>query len=176
MTSPRPSPARPLRVLFLCTGNSARSQLAEAVLNRKGVGRFLAESAGSSPVARVNPYAVEALRIHGYDWLGHPPRGLDSVLDQQWDFVITVCDRARESCPIFPGQPMIAHWGMPDPAEDEGTEQEKRRAFNEAFLLINRRIDLLLALPMQKLERLALEQRVRAIGDVGALESARPES
>ncbi len=176
MTSPRPSTGRPLRVLFLCTGNSARSQLAEAVLNRKGVGRFQAESAGSRPATRVNPYAVETLRIHGYEWLGHPPRGLDSVLDQQWDFVITVCDRARESCPIFPGQPMIAHWGMPDPAEVEGTDQEKRRAFNEAFLLINRRIDLLLALPMPKLERLALEQRVRAIGDVGALESARPES
>jgi arsenate reductase (thioredoxin) len=95
---------------------------------------------------------------------------------QEWDFVITVCDRARESCPIFPGQPMTAHWGMPDPAEVEGTDQEKRRAFNEAFLLINRRIDLLLALPMPKLERLALEQRVRAISDVGALESARPDS
>jgi arsenate reductase (thioredoxin) len=176
MTSPRPSAARPLRVLFLCTGNSARSQLAEAVLNRKGVGRFLAESAGSRPAARVNPYAVETLRIHGYEWQGHPPRGLDGVLDQQWDFVITVCDRARESCPFFHGQPMIAHWGMPDPAEVEGTDQEKRRAFNEAFLLINRRIDLLLALPMPKLERLALEHRVRAIGDVGALESSLPES
>jgi arsenate reductase len=175
MTSPRPAAARALRVLFLCTGNSARSQLAEAVLNRKGVGRFHAESAGSRPAARVNLYAVETLRIHGYEWLSRPPRGLDSVLDQQWDFVITVCDRARESCPIFPGQPMTAHWGMPDPAEVEGTDQEKRRAFNEAFLLINRRIDLLLALPMPKLERLALKQRIRAIGDVGALESARPE-
>jgi arsenate reductase len=107
--------------------------------------------------------------------LGHPTRGLGTVLDKEWDFVVTVCDRARESRPLFPGQPMIAHWGMPDPAEVEGTDQEKRRAFSEASLLINRRIDLLLALPMLKLERLALEQRVRAIGDVGALESSPPE-
>ena len=156
------------RVLFLCTGNSARSQIAEAVLNRKGAGRFLAESAGSNPAARVNPYAVEVLRDGGIDWKGHQPRGLTALDRVCWDFVITVCDRAREACPVFPGQPVLAHWGMPDPAAVEGDETAKRAAFLDALTLISRRIDLLLALPVEKLERLAVEARVKAIGGVGA--------
>ena len=154
---------RTFRVLFLCTGNSARSRIAEALLNHKGAGRFRAESAGSTPAGRVNPRAIEVLRESGIEWAGHPPRGLDGLDREPWDLVITVCDNARESCPIFPGQPVVAHWGMPDPASFEGDEAA-RRAFAEAFTLINRRIDLLLALPMEKLERLALEARVQAIG------------
>lgn len=163
---------RPLRVLFLCTGNSARSQIAEKVLNRKGRGRFVAESAGSHPVSQVNPYAIETLERHGFFWTGGYPKSVDGLLEKDWDFVITVCDRAKEACPIFPGQPVIAHWGMPDPAAVEGTEQEKRRAFDDTILMISRRLDLFLALPIEKLSRLALEHRVRAIGQTGAVEPA----
>ena len=152
------------RLLFLCTGNSARSQMAEALLNWKGRGRFRAESAGSRPADRVNPHAIETLRDYDVPWAGHAPRGIDGLEREPWDFVITVCDRAKESCPIFPGQPILAHWGMPDPAEVVGDEAAKRQAFEAAFLSLSRRIDLLLALPIEKLERLALEARVRAIG------------
>jgi len=152
------------RVLFVCTGNSARSQMAQVILNRKGAGRFVADSAGSAPAGRVNPLAIAALQDHGYRWDGHQPQGLDAVTRQPWDFVITVCDHARESCPIFPGQPVAAHWGMPDPAEATGSEEERRRAFDQALLLLSRRIDLLLALPLEKLERLAVERRLGEIG------------
>jgi arsenate reductase (thioredoxin) len=154
----------PLRILILCTGNSARSQMAEAVLRYKGKGRFYVESAGSKPAPCVNPLAVDAMRGAGIDWEGHAPRGLDTVQSGEWDLVITVCDRAREACPVFPGTPVLAHWGMSDPAEVEGSDETRKRAFQDALLLISRRIDLLLALPIEKLERLALEQRVRAIG------------
>jgi arsenate reductase len=155
---------RPLHVLILCTGNSARSQMAEAILNRKGRGRFIAESAGSQPASRVNPYAVEALRDAGIDWQGRQPRGIDDLTSRSWDIVITVCDRAREACPIFPGQPALAHWGMEDPASVEGDADTRRQAFREALQLISRRIDLMLALPAEKLERLVLQERLRAIG------------
>ena len=165
----RPSEQRRFRVLFLCTGNSARSQIAEAVLNQKGRGRFQAESAGSQPALGVNPYALDVLRESGIKWQGHSPRGLDGVDREPWDLVITVCDRAREACPLFPGQPILCHWGMPDPAAVEGDELEKRRAYRDAFTLIYRRLELLLALPVEKLERLALEARLRAIGQEPAL-------
>jgi arsenate reductase len=155
---------RLLRVLFLCTGNSARSQIAEAILNRKGRGRFIAESAGSHPASRVNPLAIQVLRESGIEWTGHQPRGLDGLDRIRWDFVITVCDHAKEACPIFPGQPLLAHWGMTDPAAVEGDERTKRAAFLGALTLISRRIDLLLALPVENLERLVLEARVQAIG------------
>jgi arsenate reductase (thioredoxin) len=158
-----------MRVLFLCTGNSARSQIAEAILNRKGEGRFIAESAGSRPAARVNPFAIEVLRESGIEWQGHQPRGLEGLERERWDFVITVCDTARESCPIFPGQPVLAHWGMPDPAAVEEDAETKRAAFRNALTLISRRIDLLLALPVEKLERLALQARVQAIGDIASV-------
>jgi arsenate reductase (thioredoxin) len=154
----------PLRVLVLCTGNSARSQIAETLFNQLGRGRIRAESAGSRPAPRVNPLAIGALAEHGFAWTGHPPRGLDGLERVHWDFVITVCDKARESCPIFPGQPMLAHWGMPDPAEVVGDEATRRAAFRDALLLIRRRVELMLALPLEKLERMALEARVRAIG------------
>lgn len=160
------TPVRPLRVLFLCTGNSARSQIAEAILNRLGRGRFAAESAGSRPAATVNPLAIEALQDAGITWAGHQPRGLDGLESQNWDFVITVCDKAKEACPLFPGQPVLAHWGMPDPADVEGDEDRKRAAFFETVTLASRRIGLFLALPIEKLEKLALQARVNAIGQV----------
>jgi len=159
-----PSTEQRFRVLFLCTGNSARSQMAEAILNRKGGGRFIAESAGSQPVARVNPYAIEALHEAGIEWRGHQPRGIDDLIHEKWDVVLAVCDIARESCPVFPGQPALVHWGMEDPARVVGDEETKRRAFRDAFRLISRRIDLMLALPAEKLERLALQEHLRAIG------------
>jgi arsenate reductase len=160
----------PFRVLFLCTGNSARSQMAEKILTRKGGRRFVAESAGSQPAAKVNPYAIEALEGHGYFWTGGFPTSVDGMMDREWDFVITVCDRAKESCPIFPGQPVVAHWGMPDPAAVEGTGREKQRAFDDALLTISRRLDLFLALPIEKLSKLALAHRVQSIGQVAAAE------
>jgi protein-tyrosine-phosphatase len=162
-------------VLFLCTGNSARSQIAEAILNRLGGGRFAAESAGARPAAQVNPLAIEALRESGIAWAGHPPRSLDGLMEENWDFVITVCDKAKEACPIFPGQPVVAHWGMPDPAEIEGDEQRKRAAFFDTVTLASRRISLFLALPTEKLAKLALETRVRAIGEVTMDEPAARE-
>jgi arsenate reductase len=160
----------PLRLLFLCTGNSARSQMAEAILNQKAKGRIRAESAGSRPAAQVNPLALSTLQHYGLPWNGHAPRPVDGLENEPWDFVITVCDKARESCPIFPGQPMLAHWGMPDPAEVVGDEAARRGAFRDAFLLLSRRIDLLLALPLEQLERLALEAKTQQIGLQGVPE------
>jgi arsenate reductase len=153
-----------MRILILCTGNSARSQIAEALLATKGGARVVAASAGSRPASRVNPFAVAVLAEAGIDWQGKTPRGMDGLESERWDFVITVCDRAKESCPYFPGQPMLAHWGMPDPAEVEGSDEAKRAAFRDTFVTLSRRIDLLLALPVDKLERLVLEARVKDIG------------
>jgi arsenate reductase len=138
--------------------------MAEAVLSRKGAGRFIVESAGSQPAERVNPYALEALREAGINWKGRSPRGIDDLDSRTWDIVITVCDNAKEACPIFPGQPVLAHWGMEDPAAVEGDDADKRRAFRQALQLISRRIDLMLALPVEKLQRLALQERLRGIG------------
>ncbi len=171
MTLPTP---QPLRVLILCTGNSARSQIAEALFNQMGRGRFVAESAGSHPAARVHPLAVETLREAGIDWTGRHPRGLDGLAAQHWDFVITVCDRAKEACPFFPGQPVLAHWGMPDPADVEGDEARRRAVFFDTITLLRRRIGLFLSLPMDKLEKLALTGRVQAIGQVQLDEPATP--
>ena len=154
----------PLHVLVLCTGNSARSQMAEALFNQLGGGRIRAESAGTQPAPRVNPLAVAALAEHGIPWAGHAPRNLDGLTTGHWDLVITVCDKARESCPIFPGQPMAAHWGMSDPAEVVGDEAKRRAAFRDAYTLLKRRVELLLALPLETLERMAMEARIRAIG------------
>jgi len=156
------------RVLFLCTGNSARSQMAEALLNWKGKDRFEGYSAGSRPAAQVNALAIATLREHGIPWAGHAPRGIDGLEHEPWDFVVTVCDRAKEACPIFPGQPILARWGVPDRAEGDGGGVTKRSAFRDAFVLLSRRIDLLLALPLETLEQLELESRVRAIGNAGS--------
>lgn len=121
--------------------------MAEAILNAKGRGRFEAASAGSRPAERVNPYTLETLREFDIPWSGHAPRSIDGLEREHWDYVITVCDRAKEACPIFPGKPVLAHWSIPDPAEVEGDDARKRAAFREAFLELNHRIDLLLALP-----------------------------
>jgi arsenate reductase (thioredoxin) len=160
------TPVRPFRVLFLCTGNSARSQMAESILNHRGQPRFTAESAGSQPAARVNPLAVAALQEAGIPWRGHQPRGLEGLDRERWDLVVTVCDNAREACPIFPGQPVVVHWTMTDPAAMEGTEVEKQKAFRDALALIGRRVDLLLELPVASLEPAALRQRAGRIGEV----------
>jgi arsenate reductase len=158
------SPARALRVLFLCTGNSARSQMAEALLQQKAKGAFAVASAGTRPAREVNPLAVEILREYRIDWTGRRPKGIDHVIEERWDFVITVCDRARASCPIVPGQPVAAHWGLTDPADVTGTHEERLRAFRDAAVQLSRRIDLLLALPMDKLTRRDVGERLRAIG------------
>ena len=154
----------PFRILVLCTGNSARSQMAEALFNTLGRGRVTAESAGSQPAPRVNPLAIEALARHGITWTGHPPRSVDGLEREPWDAVITVCDKAREACPIFPGHPALAHWGMNDPAEVVGSDEARREAFWQASLLLRKRIELMLALPLEKLERLVVESRLKAIG------------
>jgi arsenate reductase (thioredoxin) len=154
------------RALFLCTGNSARSQIAEALLNHDGAGRFTAESAGTEPAARVNPGAVEALAAAGIAWTGRPPRSADGLEDRAWDLVVTVCDDAKESCPIFPAGPVIAHWGMPDPAAVQGDAATKRAAFTGTLDVLRRRIGALVKLPVEDLARPALEARVREIGDL----------
>ena len=162
----------PLEVLVLCTGNSARSQMAEALFNRLGQDRIHAQSAGSLPAPRVNPLAIETLAEHGIRWAGHEPKGIDDLAQRDWDLVITVCDNAKEACPVFPGQPATAHWGMPDPAAVEGSEETRRAAFRDAFVMLKRRIELMLALPLESLRHGALQETVRAIG--AAHPEARP--
>jgi protein-tyrosine-phosphatase len=163
-------------VLFLCTGNSARSIIAEAILNRAGLGKFKAYSAGSQPKGQVNPRTLDLLRKLNYDvstlrsksWAEFAKPGAPPL-----DFVFTVCDNAAgETCPLWPGQPMTAHWGIPDPAAATGSEAEIALAFKDAYRMLNRRIELLLALPIAKLDRLVLAKRLQAIGGEGATEKA----
>ena len=160
-----------LNVLFLCTGNSARSILAEAYLNMAGKGRFKAHSAGSKPGGRVNPFALELLEKTRIDTAGLRSKNWDEFAlpgAPQMDFVFTVCDNAAaEPCPYWPGQPMTAHWGVPDPAAVEGTEEEKRRAFRQTLSSLSTRINLLINLPMDKLDRLALHRKLQEIGKTG---------
>jgi arsenate reductase len=149
----------PRKVLFLCTGNSARSIIAEYLLRQKGRGRFEVYSAGALPTGRVNPLALWVLKKHYLiDASAARSKSWDKFREVKFDFVITVCDNARESCPVWPGQPVIAHWGSPDPAAVEGTEEEKQRAFVNVASQISRRIDLFCALPEQKLTALQLGQ------------------
>ena len=121
--------------------------MAEALMNRKASGKFIASSAGSRPAPRVNPFAIRALRQIGIDWTGHEPRSVDEFMGQNFDFVITVCDNAKEACPVMPGQPIHAHWGMEDPAEVDGTDETKAAAFAAARDLLSRRIDEFVQLP-----------------------------
>jgi arsenate reductase (thioredoxin) len=155
-------------VLFLCTGNSARSILAEAYLNAAGKGRFAAYSAGSHPGGVVNPYALELLAKNRIDTAGLRSKSWDEFAAPGapvMDFVFTVCDQAAgEACPLWPGQPMTAHWGVDDPARVEGTDEEKRKAFVRAFSALATRINLFLNLPLAKLDRLALKKRLKEIG------------
>ena len=155
-------------VLFLCTGNSARSVIAEAILNREGHGRFRAFSAGSHPKGAVNPYTLTLLRGLNYD--------VSTLRSKSWaefaradapklDFVFTVCDNAAgEACPLWPGQPITAHWGIPDPAAATGSEAEIALAFKDAYRMLERRISLFVALPLAKLDRLVLTTRLKEIG------------
>ena len=130
----------PVRVLFLCTGNSARSQVAEALLRHRGGGRVVAGSAGSTPRDRVHPLAVRVLHEHGIEWAGRQPRSIDDAAREPWDLVVTVCSRAREACPVLPGGPPREHWELEDPAAVEG-EDERRRAFDATFDDLSGRID-----------------------------------
>jgi arsenate reductase (thioredoxin) len=161
-------PERPYNVLFLCTGNSARSILGEAILNKIGKGKFVAYSAGSQPKGAVHPQAIALLQRHGFR--------TDGLRSKSWDefaragapplnFVFTVCDNAAsEVCPVWPGQPVTAHWGVPDPAAVEGTDAEIVTAFRDAFLLLQRRIELFANLPVKSLDRLSLKKRLDEIG------------
>ena len=162
-------PTTPIfNVLFLCTKNSARSILAEAALNRLGAGRFKAFSAGSLPAGQVNPYALDLLRNQNFPTTDLRSKSWDEFSQPgapQMDFVFTVCDNAaNEVCPIWPGQPMSAHWGVPDPAAVEGTEAVKRAAFAETMRFMNNRIIIFVNLPLRSLDRMTLKKRLDAIG------------
>lgn len=160
--------ARPYKVLILCTGNSARSIMGEYLLRLKGKGRFEAYSAGSRPTGTVNPLALWVLKDR-YDIDANDARSKswDEFRDVRFDFVITVCDSARESCPVWPGSPVIAHWGSPDPADFAGTEKERKWLFVQVASQIARRIELFCALPDAQLDQL----RVRKIGEQARIES-----
>ena len=158
-----------MNVLFLCTGNSARSIMAEGLLNKYSNGRFQAFSAGSFPTGQVNPSALERLELEGITLADARSKSWDEFAKPDapvLDFVITVCDNAaKEVCPVWPGQPITAHWGVFDPASAE--EKEKRIAFAKAFAILERRIALFTSLPIASLERMALERQVREIGNTG---------
>jgi protein-tyrosine-phosphatase len=166
---------RVYNVLFVCTGNSARSILAECILNRMGMGKFKAFSAGSHPTGSVNPVVLEFLAARGY--------GTETLRSKHWeefagpgapalDFVFTVCDNAAgELCPVWPGQPMTAHWGVQDPAAVDGSPLQKGMAVNEAYRVLSRRIELLLALPLERLSKVSLQSRLTEIGDTRPAEA-----
>jgi protein-tyrosine-phosphatase len=157
-----------VNVLFLCTGNSARSILAEAYLNSTAAGRFRAYSAGSHPGGKVNPFALELLQKNRIATDGLRSKSWDEFAKPgapKLDFIFTVCDNAAgETCPLWPGQPITAHWGVADPAAVQGNDEDKRKAFLLAFTQLSSRIRLLLSLPVEKLERQALAARLRQIG------------
>jgi len=168
---------RPYNVLFLCTGNSARSIIGEAVLNRAGQGKFRAFSAGSQPKGEVHPYTLDLLRKMHFDvsnarsksWLEFAQPDAPKL-----DFVFTVCDNAaNETCPVWPGQPMTAHWGVPDPAAATGTEAEIRFAFADALRMLANRINIFVSLPLDKLDRLSLQKR---LDDIGATKDSQAPS
>jgi arsenate reductase len=157
-------------VLVLCTGNSARSVLGEVLFNTLGKGRFIAHSAGSHPAGRVNPFALELIQQHGL--------GTEGLRSKSWDefaipgapvidFVFTVCDNAAgETCPVWPGRPATAHWGIPDPAAVQGDDAAKRAAFRKAYDQLARRIQLFMSLPIDKLDKLALKEKLAEIGRI----------
>lgn len=169
------SPESPLNVLFLCTHNSARSIIAECIVNRLGAGRFKGYSAGSQPSGRVHPYALELLRNLNYD--------VSSLRSKSWeefsgadaprlDFVFTVCDNAaNEVCPVWPGQPMTAHWGVADPSAVQGSESERRFAFADTHRMLHQRIAIFTSLPLASLDRMSLQRRLDDIGRTQAAAS-----
>lgn len=164
--------AQPLKVLFLCTGNSARSILSEYFLRKMGGRRFESFSAGSHPKGEVHPLAPRLLReVYKIDARDARSKSWEEFRGVDFDFVITVCDNARESCPVFPGQPIAAHWGVPDPADFEGPEEEHYALFKDAGRVLARRVELFCNLPFDKLDRLRLEQRTREIGESRPVEA-----
>jgi protein-tyrosine-phosphatase len=167
----------PFNVLFLCTGNSARSVLAKGILRRDGAGRFSAFSAGSHPKGQVNPFALTVLEAYGYSTDGCRSKGWEEFAAPGapvMDFVFTVCDSAAgETCPVWPGQPMTAHWGIEDPAAVEGNDIEKERAFVTAFKYLKNRISVFISLPIRSLDRMALGAKLR---DIGRLDGATPRA
>jgi arsenate reductase (thioredoxin) len=156
------------QVLFVCTGNSARSILAEGLLNSLGKGRFMAHSAGSQPKDKPHPLALTTLAGHGMPTDGFRSKSWDEFAQPgapALDFVFTVCDQAAgETCPHWPGQPMTAHWGLPDPAAVQGSPEQQAKAFLDAYVTLRRRIELMLALPVAALDQLTLQREVQAIG------------
>ena len=173
--------SRPYNVLFLCTGNSARSIIAEAILKRLGAGRFHAYSAGSQPKGAVNPHTLQLLKSLNHD--------ISQLRSKSWsefakpgapplDFVFTVCDNAAgETCPVWPGQPMTAHWGVPDPVEAKGSEAEIALAFKDTYRMLNQRIGIFTALPLKSIDQLSLQKRLTEIGRIaGATAKAKAET
>jgi arsenate reductase len=160
--------AKHYNVLFLCTGNSARSIMAEAILNHRGKGAFTAYSAGSRPSGAPRPEALKQIESAGIETEGLRSKSWDEFAAPgapMMDFVFTVCDNAaKEQCPFWPGQPMTAHWGIPDPAAVKGSPEEIARAFNDAFVILDRRIGLLLSLPFSTLEQFAIQRKIEEIG------------
>jgi protein-tyrosine-phosphatase len=163
--------AESYNVLFLCTGNSARSIMAEAILNKLGAGKFRAYSAGSHPNGEVHPETIRLLQSLGFDTSGFRSKSWSEFAEPgapQLDFVFTVCDNAGgEACPLWPGQPMTAHWGVPDPAEAKGTDAEMAAAFKDAYRKLSQRIGIFAALPLRSLDQLTLQNQLREIGRVG---------
>ena len=159
---------KPYQILILCTGNSARSIMAEAIINTLGAGRFVAHSAGSQPAGRVHPLALEKLSAIGYPTAQLRSKSWDEFAAAdapKMDFIITVCDNAAgEVCPLWPGQPISAHWGFPDPAAVQGSEAEQRAAFEQVFQRITQRVRLLLDLPLASLDALAIRRELQNIG------------
>jgi arsenate reductase (thioredoxin) len=164
---------RPFNVLFLCTGNSARSIIAEAILNKVGAGKFVAYSAGSHPKGEVNPYTLQLLERLGYDTAAFRSKSWHEFARPgapEFDFIFTVCDDAAgEQCPVWPGHPMTAHWGVPDPAAAQGTTAEIGLAFEEAHRMLYRRIEAFTALPIRDLDRHGLRRR---LADLARIEAA----
>jgi arsenate reductase (thioredoxin) len=160
--------ADPFNVLFLCTGNSARSIMAEAILNKLGAGKFRAYSAGSQPKGRVNPHTIQLLQSLSYETSGFRSKSWNEFARPgapALDFVFTVCDNAAgETCPVWPGQPMTAHWGVPDPAEAKGSPAEIALAFKDAYRMLHQRIGVFTALPIRSLDQLSLQRRLKDIG------------
>lgn len=158
----------PLNVLFLCTHNSARSVIAECIVNRLGAGRFKSYSAGSQPSGRVHPYALDLLKHLNYDTAALRSKSWEEFSEPdapRLDFVFTVCDSAaNETCPVWPGQPMTAHWGLPDPSAVEGSESERRFAFADTHRMLYQRIGIFVNLPLASLDTLSLQRRLDSIG------------
>ena len=157
--------AEPYKFLFLCTGNSARSIIGEFLLRHLGGSRFQVFSAGSFPTGKVNPFAIQVLQdIYDIDASQARSKSWEEFEEVQFDFVVTVCDNARETCPVWPGQPVVAHWSSPDPAAVEGTDSEKYRAFKEVAAQINHRLQLFTSLPLDTMDRRTLATELNEIG------------